>query len=166
MPSGMMGLPLDVGGLFGDKYDLGDYEDVFSDYDPTKEKFLRSGYERGQGIAGRQTRAGMFQVNTEFSSLSAKSGFAQFGKLDAGRRRTKTGVLGEFRDRQAGARSDFREGAFGLQENWRQKQWDRLVDLIRSEAVTKKKGGGGSHLTEEEEQGRDDYYDQLDRDRY
>jgi len=129
------------GGLF-QNYTVGDkYKDFFAEYDPTKEGFVKDRYGNNLSSLLQRSQQSMAGLMAQAQQAQGASGFAGSGALKYALSQSRQAVTNDFGSRMGLLGLAKNEGVFGLQEAWRQRQWDRLGDIMRQDPTGVFKNG-------------------------
>jgi len=123
-------MPTTLEELWGDEYNLSDYEGMFPDYDPLKEQLageklklnIRGMRSEGRGYLGKFTKQ---RQATGFAGQGAKQ-----REYELGRDVLLEGIGSKLSSLNLG----YAEQIHGFREDWQDKMYDRLADLIKAEA--------------------------------
>jgi len=154
--------PTTIHDLFGDKYDLQKYEDMFPSYDPTKEQFFKQQYDIGlRGLQGRERSLGLqYQLGAQNSRLGLRNilskqrgtfgqtGFAGSGAFErmmgqiTGRARNQFGNLrgnyllglSNLALQREGLNTQLNQNIYTAHKDWENQMYERLANLISSDA--------------------------------
>ena len=154
--------------MFGDKYTgLGEYEDFFSEYDPTSDRYQQdklglnlSALNVKRGLlgesfrqAGQQTRRGIQNTRQQLLGTQRGTGLQSQGQISQGLQSALGDMRGQWQNKQAqfagnlesldiqggllSAGAEFSQ--YQNKADWEQQQWAILRDLLASDSDIEKR---------------------------